>query len=57
MPWSIQEVGEDWRGRGEMNCGNLREGCRRRDFPGDNNNMHCLTSIETMLSAKRSDHD
>ena len=27
-------------------CANLGEGCRRRDFPGDTNNMHCLTSIK-----------
>ena len=32
--------------RGEMNCGNLEEGCERRDFPGDTNNIHLLTSIE-----------
>ena len=31
--------------RGEMNCGNL-EGCETRDFPGDTNNIHCLTSIK-----------
>ena len=24
-------------GRVEMNCGNLGEGCGRRDFPGDTN--------------------
>ena len=29
-----------------MNCGNLGEGCGRRYFPGDTNNIHCLTSIE-----------
>ena len=29
-----------------MNCGNLGEGCRRRSFPGDTNNIHCLRSIE-----------
>ena len=29
-----------------MNCGNLGEECGRRDFPGDTNNIHCLTSIE-----------
>ena len=29
-----------------MNCGNLGEGCRRRDFPGDANNICCLTSIK-----------
>ena len=46
LPWSILVFGEDWRGRGEMNCGNLGEGCRRRDFSGDTNNMHCLTSIK-----------
>ena len=33
-------------GRGEMNCGNLGEECGRRDFPGDTNNIYCLTSIE-----------
>ena len=32
--------------RGEMNCGNLEEECERRDFQGDTNNIHCLTSIE-----------
>ena len=29
-----------------MNCENLGEGCGRRDFPGDTNNIYCLTSIE-----------
>ena len=29
-----------------MNCGNLAEGCERKDFPGDTNNIHCLTSIK-----------
>ena len=29
-----------------MNCGNLGEGCGRRDFPGDTNNIYCLTSIK-----------
>ena len=29
-----------------MNCGNLGEGCRTRNFPGDANNICCLTSIE-----------
>ena len=29
-----------------MNCGNLGEGCGRRDFPGDPYNIYCLTSIE-----------
>ena len=43
FPWSILEFGEGWRERGEMNCGNLGEGCGRRDFPGDTNNIHCLT--------------
>ena len=52
LPWSIQEVVEDqMEGRGEMNCGNLGEGCRRRDFPGDTNNMHCLTSIKFLKKA------
>ena len=46
LPWSIQEFGEDRRGKGEMNCGNLGEGCGKRDFQGDNNNVHCLTSIK-----------
>ena len=46
LPLSIQEFGEDQRGRGEMNCGNLGEGCRRRDFPRDTNNIYCLTSIK-----------
>ena len=31
-----------------MNCGNLGEGCRRKDFPGDTNNIHCLTLIELL---------
>ena len=44
LPWSIQEFGEDERARGEMNCENLGEGCGRRDFPGDTNNIYCLTS-------------
>ena len=29
-----------------MNCGNLGEECGRRDFPGDTNNIYCLTSFE-----------
>ena len=29
-----------------MNCGNLGEGCGRRDFPGDTNNIYCVTSIK-----------
>ena len=29
-----------------MNLGNLGEGCGRRDFPGDTNNIYCLTSIK-----------
>ena len=29
-----------------MNFGNLGEGYWRRDFPGDTNNIYCLTSIE-----------
>ena len=29
-----------------MNCGNLGEECGRRDFPGDTNDIHCLTSIK-----------
>ena len=29
-----------------MNCQNSGEGYRRRDFPGDTNNIYCLTSIE-----------
>ena len=29
-----------------MNCGNLGEGYMRRDFPGDTNDIHCLTSIK-----------
>ena len=28
-----------------MNCGNLGEGCGRRDFTGDTNNIYCLTLI------------
>ena len=32
LPWSIQEFGEDWRGRGEMNCGNLGEGSGEEIF-------------------------
>ena len=32
--------------RDEINCGNVGEGCRRRDFPGDTNDIHCLTSIK-----------
>ena len=38
-----------------MNCGNLGEGCRD-NFPGDNNNIHCLTSIEFLKkSVQQSD--
>ena len=29
-----------------MNCGNLGEGCRRRDFPGDANNKLLLDEVE-----------
>ena len=29
-----------------MNCGNLGEGYGKRDFPGDTNNIYCLTLIE-----------
>ena len=29
-----------------MNFGDLGEGYWRRDFPGDTNNIYCLTSIE-----------
>ena len=62
MPWSILEFGEGWRERGEMNCENLGEGCERRNFPGDTNNIHCVNIhvdqlFETKYSAKRSDHD
>ena len=39
-----------------MNCGNLGEGCGRRDFPGDTNNIHCLTSIQFLKqSVQQSD--
>ena len=39
-----------------MNCGNLGEGCWRRDFPGDTNNIHCLTSIKFLRqSVQQSD--
>ena len=39
-----------------MNCGNLGEGCGRRDFPGDTSNIHCLTSIEFLKkSVQQSD--
>ena len=50
-------VREDWRRRrGKMNCGNLGEGCGRRDFPGDTSNIHCLTSIEFLKkSVQQSD--
>ena len=42
--------------KGEMNCGNLGEGCRKKDFPGDTNNIHCLTSIEFLKqSVQQSD--
>ena len=29
-----------------MNCGNLGEGCGRRDFQGDLDNIYCLASIK-----------
>ena len=29
-----------------MNCGNLGEGCGRRDFPGDANNKQLLDEVE-----------
>ena len=48
MPWWQVNSG-GWgrpKGRGEMNCGNLGEECRRRDFLGDTNNINCLTSIK-----------
>ena len=55
----VKEVGEDRRERGEMNCGNLGEGCGRRNFPGDT--IILLSNIdqifETKRSAKESDHD
>ena len=38
-------------GRDEMNCGNLGEGCGRRDVPGDTNNIHCLTLIELLTQS------
>ena len=39
-----------------MNCGNLGEGCERRDFPGDTNIIHCLTSIKFLKqSVQQSD--
>ena len=39
-----------------MNCGNLGEGCGKRDFPGDTNNIHCLTSIKFLKqSVQQSD--
>ena len=42
--------------RGEMNCGNLGEGCGRRDFPGDNYNIHCVTLIKFLKrSVQQSD--
>ena len=61
MPWSVCEFGEDriyFRSisEGEMNCGNLGEGCGKRYFPGDTNNIHCLTSIEFLKqSVQQSD--
>ena len=43
-------------GRGEINCGNLGEGCGKRDFPVDTNNLICLTSIEYLKqSVQQSD--
>ena len=40
----------------EMNCGNLGEGCGKRDFPGDANDIDCLTSIEFLKqSVQQSD--
>ena len=45
MPF-FYEFGEDQSGRGEMNCENSGEGYRRRDFPGDTNNIYCLMSIK-----------
>ena len=41
LPWSIQQFGEDRRGM----C-KFREWCERRDFPGNSNNICCLTSIK-----------
>ena len=39
-----------------MNCGNLGEGCGKRDFPGGTNNIHSLTSIEFLKqSVQQSD--
>ena len=50
--------------QGEINCGNLGEGCGKRDLPGDTklNNIHCLTSIaflkqSVQQTAIRSDDD
>ena len=31
-----------------MNCGDLGEGCGGRDFPGDTNNIYCLTSVKVL---------
>ena len=43
-------------GRGEINCGNLGEGCGKRDFPVDTNNLICLTSIKYLKqSVQQSD--
>ena len=39
-----------------MNLEVLGEGCERRDFPGDTNNIHCLTLIEFLKqSVQQSD--
>ena len=55
LPWYSGGFGRP-EGRGEMNCGNLGEGCRRRDFLGDTNNIHCLTSIKFLKqSVQQSD--
>ena len=40
----------------KMSCGNLGEGFGERDFPGDTNNIHCLTLIEFLKqSVQQSD--
>ena len=55
LPWYSGGWGRP-EGRGEMNCGNLGEGCMRRDFLGDTNNIHCLTSIKFLKqSVQQSD--
>ena len=42
--------------KGEMVCGNLGEWSGRRDFPGDANNIHRLTSIKFLKqSVQQSD--